>query len=113
MDSPSPEGGPTEQDIRNARLRQETAARQEAEYDACLALAQKAFGPGWIPSHRHYLVEKCEEEREVNRRKGTGGSHGLHGQECRGPRPALHRLGGHGWPTRTAILSAGPATSCI
>ena len=59
--APSPE--PTERDRANARIRLEVAERQEAEYVACLKLAFGAFGPGWLPSHRHFLVEKEEEER--------------------------------------------------
>jgi hypothetical protein len=54
---------PTDGDRENARLRQEIAARQRADYDACLRLAEQAFGAGWVPSHRHYLVEKAEEDR--------------------------------------------------
>jgi hypothetical protein len=61
--TPSAAAAPTQQDIENARIRQEIAERQEAEYVACLTLALGAFGPGWLPSHRHFLVEKEEEER--------------------------------------------------
>jgi hypothetical protein len=53
---------PTDQDRENARMRQEIAERMEAEYAECLALAIRAFGPGWLPSHRHFLVDKDEEE---------------------------------------------------
>jgi hypothetical protein len=52
----------TPQDHENVRVRREIAARQQAEYDACLAWATAAFGPNWLPSHRHYLVEKNEEK---------------------------------------------------
>lgn len=54
---------PTAQDRENARIRSAIAARQRAEYDACLTWAHAAFGPGWLPSHRHYLASKEEEER--------------------------------------------------
>lgn len=59
---------PTAQDIRNFRIREEIARWQEEQYTECLTWALKAFGPGWIPSHRHFLVEKDEEER--HRRTG-------------------------------------------
>jgi hypothetical protein len=54
---------PTERDRENARMREEIAARQEADYVECYCWALGTFGPGWIPSHRHYLIEKDEEER--------------------------------------------------
>ena len=54
---------PTEQDRANARLRREIADRQAREYGQVLAWAGRAFGPGWLPSHRHELVEKDAEER--------------------------------------------------
>jgi hypothetical protein len=60
---------PTDQDRENARNRQEIAERMEAEYAECLALTIRAFGPGWLPSHRHFLVDKDEEERH----RRTGG----------------------------------------
>jgi hypothetical protein len=44
-------------------MREEIAARQRAEYDACLELARRAFGPGWEPSHRHFLQDRDEEDR--------------------------------------------------
>jgi hypothetical protein len=53
---------PTEQDHENARIRQEIAERQRAEYVQVLDLALDAFGPGWFPSHRHFLVQKDAEE---------------------------------------------------
>jgi hypothetical protein len=54
---------PTEQDQENARIRREIADRFAAEYAECLDHAAEAFGPGWFPSHRHYLVSKDEEAR--------------------------------------------------
>ena len=54
---------PTDQDRENARIRQEIAARQAQEYDQVQAWAEAAFGPGWRPSHRHFLVSIEEEER--------------------------------------------------
>lgn len=54
---------PTERDRENARLRRQIAARQAEEYDQVQAWAEAAFGPGWQPSHRHYLVSLDEEER--------------------------------------------------
>lgn len=53
----------TDQDRDNARVRREIADRQETEYVACLKWALGAFGPGWLPSHRHFLVLREEEER--------------------------------------------------
>ena len=54
---------PSAQDIKNAATRAAIAARQAAEYDACLHLAEQAFGSGFVPSGRHYLVDHDEEER--------------------------------------------------
>jgi len=54
---------PTHQDIDNAATRAAIAQRQKMEYLAVLKLALGAFGPGWLPSHRHYLVEADEEAR--------------------------------------------------
>jgi len=54
---------PTGRDRENARIRQQIAARQAQEYDQVQAWAEAAFGPGWQPSHRHYLLEIDEEER--------------------------------------------------
>ncbi len=58
-----PDACPTAQDHENARIRRAIADAQEAAYAACLAWAQAAFGDGWLPSHRHFLVSKEEEER--------------------------------------------------
>jgi hypothetical protein len=54
---------PTAGDHQNARVRREIAARQEAEYRECEAWALEAFGPGWLPSGRHFLLDHDEEER--------------------------------------------------
>ena len=54
---------PTEYDHEIARIRLEIAQRQEAEYVECLTMALSAFGPGWHPSHRHFLIDRDEEER--------------------------------------------------
>jgi hypothetical protein len=53
----------TAQDIENARVRQEIADRLQHEYDEALALATSAFGPGWEPCGRQFLVDKDEEDR--------------------------------------------------
>jgi hypothetical protein len=53
----------SDQDREGERIRREIAEKQEAEYVECLKWALSAFGPGWLPSHRHMLVEKNEEER--------------------------------------------------
>jgi len=54
---------PTEHDRKNARVRAEIAERQAEVYRQVLAWALGAFGPGWLPSHRHFLVERDEEAR--------------------------------------------------
>src|SRR5262245_34906265 len=54
---------PTERDKENAAFRAEISRRQAEEYDHCLPLAMGAFGPGWEPARRHYLVDKQEEDR--------------------------------------------------
>ena len=59
---------PTAHDHENARVRQEIAERQEREYVECLQWELGAFGPGWLPSHRHFLLSK--EEEEQHRRTG-------------------------------------------
>ena len=53
----------TEHDRQNARVRAEIAERQAKAYSQVLAWALGVFGPGWLPSHRHYLVDREEEER--------------------------------------------------
>lgn len=58
-----PPAAPTTRDHENARIRREIAEKQEAEYAECMAMALKAFGPDWLPSHRHYLVDIVEAER--------------------------------------------------
>ncbi|SRR5579883_1439259 len=62
-DPPPPLPQPTDQDRENARIRQEIAERQAREYAQVLEWAAAAFGPGWLPRCRHYLVEIDEEER--------------------------------------------------
>jgi hypothetical protein len=54
---------PTQRDIDNAQSRQEIADRFALEYGKVLSWALGAFGPGWLPSHRHFLVDKDEEDR--------------------------------------------------
>ncbi len=54
---------PTEQDRENAALRFAIAERQQQAWSEVYLLALNAFGPGWLPSCRHYLVEKEEEEK--------------------------------------------------
>ena len=53
---------PTPHDIQMARIRQEIADRQAEAYGDVLAWSWGAFGPGWLPSCRHYLVSKESEE---------------------------------------------------
>jgi hypothetical protein len=60
---------PTQQDPENAATRAAIAQRQQAENTAGLKRALSKFGPGWLPSGRHFLLEKGEEERP--RREGT------------------------------------------
>ena len=54
---------PTPQDIANAETRRTIADRQAAEYGHVLRLALGAFGPGWLPSGRHFLLDHDEEDR--------------------------------------------------
>lgn len=65
LDRPSPLNAaiPSARDEKNARMRQEIAERFEAEYLQCLAWAETAFGLGWEPSGRHYILDKAEEDR--------------------------------------------------
>jgi hypothetical protein len=49
-------------DLENQRIRDEIAARQAEAYHLVLAWPHKAFGDGWLPSCRHELVDKTEEE---------------------------------------------------
>lgn len=60
---------PTPQDEHNAAIRAEISARFRRDWDECAAHAERLFGPGWRPSHRHFLVDKDAEE--VARRTGT------------------------------------------
>lgn len=53
----------TEQDIRNAELRQAVADRFRAEYLAARSDSSRAFGSGWEPTGRHFLVTHDEEDR--------------------------------------------------
>src|SRR5262245_48229401 len=57
------EAQPTSQDYEAASLRAEIAQRFRDEYEQCRAWAEAAFGPGWLPSHRHTLIDKDEEAR--------------------------------------------------
>jgi hypothetical protein len=59
----SPREQPTAHDLEIARIRDAIARRQQEEYDRCLAWAEKAFGPGWLPRGRHFLLEKDDEDR--------------------------------------------------
>jgi hypothetical protein len=58
--------------VENARKRREIADSQAQEYAECLHWAMEAFGPGWEPSCRHFLVEKDEEERARRTVEETG-----------------------------------------
>lgn len=69
VESPSEVGGevsdpqPTQQDIDNAMTRAVIAERMLAEYNEVYLWGLGAFGPGYTPSCRHFLVTKEEEER--------------------------------------------------
>jgi hypothetical protein len=54
---------PTDQDRRNAAARAVLADRQTKEYRRVLAWAIGAFGPGWLPSGWHYLIDHDDEDR--------------------------------------------------
>ena len=49
--------GPTPQDIENARLRRQIAARQCEEYQEAERLARQALGPGWTPWMKLSLID--------------------------------------------------------
>ncbi len=59
---------PTDADRENKRIRRAIAERMEAAWVACAAWALKAFGAGWSPAYRHFLVSK--EEEDLRRREG-------------------------------------------
>ena len=59
---------PTARDHQNARVRQLLAERQQQEYDCVMSWAMERFGPGWLPSGRHYLLDRAAEEEA----RGTG-----------------------------------------
>jgi hypothetical protein len=54
---------PTARDLENAAIRQQIAERQAEAYGQVLLWALAAFGPGWLPSCRHFLVDHAEEAR--------------------------------------------------
>jgi hypothetical protein len=54
---------PTELDHRNAECHRQIADRQREAYNEVLRWALGAFGPGWLPTHPHFLLTKEEEER--------------------------------------------------
>src|SRR5689334_7146062 len=54
---------PTPRDTANAELRRQIADRLAGEYAEDRALAGRAFGPGWEPVCRHFLIDRDEEER--------------------------------------------------
>jgi hypothetical protein len=67
--SPAPASAaapPTARDHENARRREAIAARQALEYRQVLAWAQAAFGEGWLPSHRQFLVANEAEDQARN-----------------------------------------------
>jgi hypothetical protein len=47
---------PTDQERRNSAVRAVIAARQQAEWQACVALAEQALGPGWQPWMKLSLI---------------------------------------------------------
>lgn len=53
----------TEGDRQNEKVRRAIADAQLAAYTEVLKWAMGAFGVGWRPSHRHFLLEKEEEEK--------------------------------------------------
>jgi hypothetical protein len=53
----------THQDRENFRIRQQIAARFAEEYGRVFALALSVFGPGNLPSCRHFLLDRSEEDR--------------------------------------------------
>lgn len=53
----------TEQDIKNAALRQEIAEQFRERFEEARRLIEPVLGEGWSPTGRHYLVDHDEEER--------------------------------------------------
>jgi len=51
------EASPTPQDIENAHVRQQIAARQAEEYAEAERLAMMALGPGWTPWMKLSLID--------------------------------------------------------
>lgn len=54
---------PTAQDVANAALREEVAARFRERFEEARRLVESVLGAGWVPTGRHYLVDHDEEER--------------------------------------------------
>ncbi len=54
---------PTPQDLDNSETRRRIAEEFQNRYNQVLRWAMGKFGPGWLPSHRHELIEKEEEDR--------------------------------------------------
>jgi hypothetical protein len=54
---------PTAHDRESAAVRPAVAARFQAEYDQAKSWARELFGPGWLPSCRHFLLDKDDEDR--------------------------------------------------
>jgi hypothetical protein len=52
---------PTPQDIKNASAREEISRKQNEAWGKVFDWALGAFGPGFEPVGRHYLVDKVEE----------------------------------------------------
>ena len=63
METPDQTARVTEHDRENERVRREIADAQLAAYTEVLKWALGAFGSSWIPSHRHFLVDRDEEAR--------------------------------------------------
>jgi hypothetical protein len=53
---------PSRRDIDNAAAREAIAQKQNEAWGRVYAWALGAFGPGWEPVGRHYLVDKAEED---------------------------------------------------
>src|SRR5438105_238000 len=54
---------PSERDRENAAVREALARKQAEEYGQVLRWALGKFGPGWLPSGRHYLLDHDDEAR--------------------------------------------------
>lgn len=54
---------PTPAECERAAMRADIAARQHAQHLQALTFTEAVFGDGWIPTGKHFLVDKEDERR--------------------------------------------------